>query len=54
VPIGEIESDKQNIVKRYALNSTTPIGAITVFLQTGKRYTPFSALHQFFNTLPII
>jgi hypothetical protein len=25
-----------------------------MFLQIGKRYTPFSALHQFFSTLPII
>ncbi len=25
-----------------------------MFLQIGKRYTPFSALHQFFPTLPII
>jgi hypothetical protein len=41
-------------VKRHTLNSATPIGANTVFLQTGKRYTPFSALHQFFPTLPII
>jgi hypothetical protein len=40
-------------VKRYTSNSATPIGAITMFLQIGKRYTPFSALHQFFPTLPI-
>jgi hypothetical protein len=25
-----------------------------MFLQIGKRYTPFSALSQFFPTLPII
>jgi hypothetical protein len=25
-----------------------------MFLQISKRYTPFSALHQFFPTLPII
>jgi hypothetical protein len=25
-----------------------------MFLQIGKRYTPFSALHQFFPTLPLI
>jgi hypothetical protein len=24
-----------------------------MFIQIGKRYTPFSALHQFFPTLPI-
>jgi hypothetical protein len=41
-------------VKRYTPNSTTPIGADTMFLQIGRRYTPFSALHQFFPTLPII
>ncbi len=41
-------------MKRYKPNSTTPIGADTMFLQIGKRYTPFSALHQFFPTLPII
>jgi hypothetical protein len=41
-------------VKRYTPNSATPIGANTMFLQIGKRYTPFSALHQFFHTLPII
>jgi hypothetical protein len=41
-------------VKRYTLNCATPIGANTMFLQIGKRYTPFSALQQFFPTLPII
>jgi hypothetical protein len=35
-------------------NSVTPFGANTIFLQTGKRYTPFSALQQFFPTLPVI
>jgi hypothetical protein len=25
-----------------------------MFFQIGRRYTPFSALHQFFPTLPII
>jgi hypothetical protein len=53
-PIGKIKSGKQNTVKRYTPNSTTPIGANTMFLQIGKHYTPFSALHQFFPTLPII
>jgi hypothetical protein len=38
-------------VKRYPPNSATPIGANTMFLQIGKRYTPFSALHQLFPTL---
>jgi hypothetical protein len=41
-------------VKRYTPNSATPIGADTMFLQIGKRYTPFSALRQFFPTLLII
>jgi hypothetical protein len=41
-------------VKRYTPNSATSIGANTMFLQIGKRYTPFSVLHQFFPTLPII
>jgi hypothetical protein len=41
-------------VKRYTLNSATPVGANTMFLRTGKRLTPFSASHQFFPTLPII
>jgi hypothetical protein len=41
-------------MKRYTPNSTTPIGAYTMFLQIGKCYTQFSALHQFFTTLPII
>jgi hypothetical protein len=41
-------------VKHYTPNSATPIGANTMFLQIGKRYTPFSALHQFFPTVPII
>jgi hypothetical protein len=41
-------------VKRYTPKSTTPIGANTMFLQIGKRYAPFSALHQFFPALPII
>jgi hypothetical protein len=41
-------------MKRYTPNSATPIGANTMFLQIGKCYTPFSALHQFFSTLPII
>jgi hypothetical protein len=41
-------------VKRYTPNSATPIGANTMFLQIGKRYTPFSALHQFVPTLPVI
>jgi hypothetical protein len=41
-------------VKRYTPNSATPIGDNTMFLQIGKCYTPFSALCQFFLTLPII
>jgi hypothetical protein len=41
-------------VKRYSPNSATPIGANTMFLQIGKRYTPFSGLPQVFPTLPII
>ncbi len=45
---------KQNTVKRYTPNSATPIGANTMFLQIGKCYTPFLALHQFFPILPII
>jgi hypothetical protein len=49
-----MKSGKQNIVKRYTPNSATPIGANTMFLQICKRYTPFSALHQFIPTLPII
>jgi hypothetical protein len=53
-PIGKIKSGKQNTVKRYTPNSTSPIGANTMFLQIGKRYTPFLALHQFFPTLLII
>jgi hypothetical protein len=53
-PIGKIKSGKQNTVNRYSPNSATPIGANTIFLQIGKRYTQFSALHQFFLTLPII
>jgi hypothetical protein len=44
----------KNTVKRYTPNSATRICAITMFLQIGKRYTPFSALLQFFPTLPII
>jgi hypothetical protein len=31
-----------------------PIGVNTMFLQIGKRYAQFLALHQFFHTLPII
>jgi hypothetical protein len=54
VPIGKIKSGKQNTVKHYTPNSATPIGSNTMFLQIGKRYTPFSALHQLFPTLPII
>jgi hypothetical protein len=41
-------------MKRNTPNSATPIGANTMFLQIGKHYTPFLALHQFFPTLPII
>jgi hypothetical protein len=41
-------------VKHYTPNNATPIGAKTMFLQIGKRYTPFLALHQLFPTLPII
>jgi hypothetical protein len=54
VPIGKIKLGKQNTVKRYTPNSATPIGTNTMFLLIGKRYTPFSALQQFFPTLPII
>jgi hypothetical protein len=43
-----------NTVKRYTPNNATPIDANTMFLQIGEHYTPFSALHQFFPTLPII
>ncbi len=49
--IGKIKSGKQNTLKRYTPNSTSPNGANTKFLQIGKRYTPFLALHQFFPTL---
>jgi hypothetical protein len=52
--MGKIKSGNQNIVKHYTPNSATSIGANTMFLQIGKRYTPFSALHQFFPTLLII
>ncbi len=38
-------------VKRWTLYSATYIGANIMFLQIDKRYTPFSALHQFFPTL---
>jgi hypothetical protein len=41
-------------LKRYTSNCATPIGANTMFLQTGKRYIAFSELHQFLPTLPII
>jgi hypothetical protein len=41
-------------VKHYTPNSATPVGTNSMFLQIGKRYTPFSAFHQFFPTLPII
>jgi hypothetical protein len=41
-------------MKSYTPNRTTPIGANTMFLKIGKRYTPFSVLHQLFPTLPII
>jgi hypothetical protein len=41
-------------VKRYTPNSATPIGTNSMFLQIGKRYTPFSVLHKFSPTLPII
>jgi hypothetical protein len=53
-PIGKIKSGKQNTVKGYTPNSATPIGANTMFLQIGKRYTSFSALHQIFPIFPII
>jgi hypothetical protein len=39
---------------RYTPNNGALIGANTMFLQIGKRYKPFLALHQFFPTLPII
>ncbi len=41
-------------MKHYTPLSATPIGANTMCLQIGKRYTPFLAPHQFFPTLPII
>jgi hypothetical protein len=41
-------------VKRLTLFSATHVGANIKFLQIGKRHTPFSALHQFFPTLPLI
>jgi hypothetical protein len=40
-------------VKGYKPNIATPIGANTMFIQIGKRYAQFSAVHQFFPTLPI-
>jgi hypothetical protein len=46
VPIGKIKSGKQNTMKRYTPNIATPIGANIMFLQIGKRYTPFSELHH--------
>jgi hypothetical protein len=49
-----MKSGKQNTVKRYIPNSTTPIGTNAMFLHIGKRYTSFSALYKFFPTLPII
>jgi hypothetical protein len=54
VPIGKIKSSKENTVKLYTPNRDTHIGANPIFLQIGKCYSPFSALHQFFPTLPII
>jgi hypothetical protein len=54
VPISKIKSGKPNTVKRYTPNFATSIGANIMFLQIGKRCTPFSALHQFFPTLSII
>jgi hypothetical protein len=50
VPIGKAKKYQD----RYTLSSTTPVGTNTMFLQIGKRYTPFLVLHQFFHTLPII
>jgi hypothetical protein len=50
----KLNQAKQNTVKRYTLNSATPIGANTMFLQIGKCHTPFFALHHFFPILPII
>jgi hypothetical protein len=41
-------------MKRYTSNSATPIGTNSMFLQIGKRHTPFSVLHKFFPTLPIM
>ncbi len=41
-------------MKRYTPNSANPIGANNMFPQIDKHYTPFSAHHQFFPTLPII
>ncbi len=52
-PIGKIKSGKQKTVKRYTPNSSTLIGANTMFLQIGEHYTSFSALHQFLPTSPI-
>jgi hypothetical protein len=49
VPIGKIKSGKQNTVKQYTPNSTTPIGANTMFLQIDLRYTPFQ---RFTNSFP--
>jgi hypothetical protein len=43
--MGKTKSGQQNTVKHYTPNSATPIGVNTMFLQIGKRYTPFSALH---------
>jgi hypothetical protein len=44
-PIGEIKSGKEITVKHNTPNSATPIGTNTMFLQIGRRYTPFAALH---------
>jgi hypothetical protein len=48
-----MKSGKENTVKRYTPNRATPMGTNTMFIQVGKRYTPFSKLHQFFPTLAI-
>jgi hypothetical protein len=53
-PIDKIKQGKEYNVKRYKPFSDNSICGNTMFQQIGARYTPFSALHQFFHTLPII
>jgi hypothetical protein len=39
---------QRHSMKRYTIPCATLIGANAVFIQIGKRYTPFPALFQFF------